>query len=203
MLVPGCGYTQGKILYFLGVGSAEKVEAKFQLTEGPVLILVDDPSGRVDWPAASQHLFDELAQELLRNKAAKKIIPRETVAQLRQSIPGFEKRGCREIGERAAAEQVLWVQVQDFVAEPEIQDVTVAAYFSVAVKIINAAEKDSRTRVRLWPTSPRGHLVAVTMGGSEVFIAKTKDAIAKELASRLAVDVAKLFYEHRLDDFGH
>lgn len=201
VLLPGCGYSQGEMLYFLGVGRGEKVEAKFHLTDGPVMILIDDPADRVDWPAARQYLFDDLAQELLRNKAAEKIIPRATVEHLRQSVPGFEKRGCREMGERAGADQVLWVQAQDFLADQRIQDPSVAAYFSITVKVISASEKKSRSRVRLWPASPRGHFVTVSMDGSEVVVAKTKDAISKELAARLAADVAELFYDHRLGDF--
>ena len=199
--LPGCCYSQGEMLYFLGVGRGQKVEAKFRLADGPLMILVDDPSERVDWPAAKQYLFDDLAQELLKNKAAKKIIPRQTVEHLRQSIPDFEKRGCREMGERAGADQVLWIQVQDFLADQNIQDPSVAAYFGVTVKVINAAESKSRSRVRLWPASPRGHFVTVSMGGSEVAIAKTKDGISKELVARLAVDIAELFYGHRLGDF--
>ncbi|MGD2108513.1 MAG: hypothetical protein PVI86_03885 [Phycisphaerae bacterium] len=200
-LLPGCGFTQGEILYFMGVGRGQKIEAEFRLTDGPVMILVDDPSGRVDWPAARHYLFDALAQELLKHKAAKKLIPRQTVDHLRQSVKDFEKRGCREIGERAGARQVLWIQVEEFMADANIQDTTVAAHFAVTVKVINAAEKERRSRVRLWPPSPRGHLVSATLGGADVSIAKTRDAISKELTAKLATDVAKLFYDHRLGDF--
>ena len=175
--------------------------AKFRLTDGPVMVLIDDTGQRADWPMATRYLFDEFSQELLRNKAAQRIIPPQTVDHLRQSVPDFDKRGCREIGELGNAEQVLWIQVQDFLAEEQIQDATTAAYFSVTVKVINVLEKESRSRVRLWPVSPQGHPITVTMTGSEASLAKTKDAISKELAKRLSVRVAKLFYDHRLGDF--
>lgn len=197
----GCTYSGGELLYFLGFGQGQKVEARFRLTKGPVMILIDDVSERVDWPAATRYLFDDLAQELLKHKAASKIIPLQTVDHLRQSIPDFGKRGCREVGELAGAEQVLWIEVQDFFAEEQIRDATTAAYFSVTVKAINVLEKKSRTRVRLWPTSPQGYPMTVSMSGSEVSTAKRKDAISKELAGRLAVEIAKLFYDHRLGDF--
>ena len=120
---------------------------------------------------------------------------------MRQSLPDFDSRGAREIGETAHAEQVVWIQVDDFLAEPQIQEAVVAAYFNVTVKVLNALEKERRARVRLWPTNPRGELVSVTLTGSEVAIAKTKDGIAKKLAEKLAVAAAKLFYDHRLGDF--
>ena len=197
----GCTYSGGELLYFLGFGQGQKVEARFRLTKRPVMILIDDVSERVDCPAATRYLFEDLAQELLKHKAASKVIPLQTVDHLRQSIPDFGKRGCREVGELGGAEQVLWIEVQDFLAEEQIQDATTAAYLSVTVKVINALEKESRTRVRLWPTSPQGYPLTVSMSGSEVSIAKGKDPISKELAGRLAVEIAKLFYDHRLGAF--
>ncbi len=197
----GCTYSGGEMLYFLGLGRGEKVEAKFQLADGPIMILIDDAAQRVDWPMATRHLFDDLAQELLKNQAAGKIIPLETVDHLRQSILDFQKRGCREIGELGGADQVLWISVRGFSAEEQVEDITVAAYFSVTLKVINVHEKLNRSRVRLWPSSPRGYAVTANMTGSEVGLAKTKDAIAKELAGRLAVETAKVFYDHRLGVF--
>jgi hypothetical protein len=196
-----CTYSGGELLYVLGFGRGQKVEAQFRLTKEPVLILIDDAAMRIDWPSARIYLFDALAEELLDHKAAARIVPRQTVDGLRQSVDNFEKRGCREIGEMAGARQVLWVEVQDFLAEEEVTEADVAAYFSVSVKVINVLEKERRTRVRLWPPSPQGELVSVSMTGSEVSIAKTKDAISRDLAGRLAVEIAKFFYDHRLGDF--
>ncbi|MBU0719561.1 MAG: hypothetical protein KJ749_15060 [Planctomycetes bacterium] len=197
----GCGYSQGQFLYLLGAGRSRTAEAKFRLTDQPILILVDDADNCCDSPEAKSALIDELSQQLLKNKAAARIIPRQTLEGLRQAEPGFEARGCREVGELAGAEQVIWIEVRDFLAQEQIYDVDHAAQFSVTVKVINVLEKDRRSRVRLWPTSPRGHQISVSLSGSEVMMAKTRQTIARELASRLAVDVAKLFYDHVLDDF--
>ena len=90
--------------------------------------------------------------------------------------------------------------MRDFVGEERFYDVNNAAYITVTIKVINVRET-RRSRVRLWPTSPNGHLATVSMTGSEVTLAKTKAAIGKELARRLAVKVAKLFYDYRLGDF--
>jgi len=197
----GCTYSGGELLYALGFGRGQKVAAKFRLTEDPVMILIDDAGQRVDWPLAARYLFDDLAQELLRNKAVRKIIPHQTVDHLRQSVPDFDKRGGREVGKLAGAKQVLWIEVQDFLAQEQIEDATTAAYFSITVKVLNVLEEKNRSRVRLWPISPQGHPITVIMSGSEVSIAKTKDAISKELANRLSVRIAKLFYDYRLGDF--
>jgi hypothetical protein len=197
----GCTYSGGELLYMLGAGKGRLVEAQFLLTGGPVLILIDDPSQRIDWPPVPRNLFDELAQQLLKNKAVKKLIPHQTLDQLRQADADFSKRGCREVGERTGAEQVLWVEVQDFLVNEDVTETDMAAYITVVVKVINVLETKSASQVRLWPQNPRGQVVSAGMTGSEVLIAKTKDAISKELTRRAAEAIAKFFYEHRLGDF--
>lgn len=197
----GCGYSGGKMLYMLGVGREQVIKAQFELTDGPILILVDDFADRVDWPAAKRHLTDALSQELIKRSAAKKIIPRRTVEHLRQTDPGLARRGCREVGELAGAEQVLWIEVRDFLADENIESLSNAAYFCVAVKIINVLEKEKRSRVRLWPSSSAGYYVPAKLPGDAVTRLKTKDAISKELAEQLAAEITKLFCDHRPNKF--
>lgn len=200
-LPAGCTYSGGVLLSALGFGRGADVEAKFLLTREPLAILIDDPAQRIDWPRTRAYLFDELAQQLLEHEAAPKIVPRQTIEHLHQTVPNFEKRGCREIGELAGAEQVLWLEVRDFLATEDFFDASSAAYVTVSVRVINVKETENRSRVRLWPESPRGHIVSVSMSGSEVVIAKTRDEIAKQLAEGLAGKVAELFYGRRLREF--
>jgi hypothetical protein len=185
----------------LGVGREQLIKAEFMLTDGPVLVLVDDYGELVDWPAARRHLSDDLGQELLKRSAAKKVVPQGTVDQLRQSDPNLHKRGCREVGELAGAEQVVWVQVRDFLARENFDDLANAAYFSVTVKVINVLETERRSRVRLWPGTSEGQLVLAKLPGDAVARLKTRDAISKELAKQLAMEITKLFCDYRPDDF--
>lgn len=196
----GCTYSGGEMLFFLGVGQGKLVKAQFLLADGPILILLDDPSERIDWPAAKRYVFNELSQALVRVEAAKKIIPLQTLERLQRNEPDFAQRGCREVGRLAGAEQVLWLEVQDYLADKEFYDPANAAYCVVTVKVIDTQE-EKRSRVRLWPTSSEGRLVTARLSGSEVIKAKTKDAVARALATQLAEGVAKLFYDYRLGDF--
>ena len=177
------------------------VEAKFRLTSGTVMVFVDDVHERIDWPPARRSLWEDVSQELLRTKSATKVIPLETEESLRQTLPDFARRSAREIGELAGAEQVVWIEAQDFLAEEQITEAANAAYFAVTVKVLNAQEKESRSRVRLWPTSPEGHYLTASMTGAAVIAAKTKDAISRELTAKLAVEIARLFHEHREGDY--
>lgn len=198
--VSGCGYSGGQILYGLGFGKTQEVKAEFRLTPNPVLILLDDDAACLNVPSAKRTLVDELAQELLRHGAAQRIIPPETVDTLRQQHPNFDKRGCREVGEMAGAEQVLWIQLQGYFADEQFVDATEAAYVQATVKVINVLEREQRSRVRLWPVSSEGTAVAVSLPGDKVARLQTTDAIAQELAKELAAEIARFFYDRRLGD---
>jgi len=186
-----------------GACGGQKVDAKFHLTAGSVMVFVDDVHERVDWPPARRYLWDDVSQELLRTKSATRVVPIETEESLRQTHPDFVKLSCREIGELAGAEQVVWIEVQDFLAEEDITDATNAAYFAVTVKVLNPVEKKDRHRVRVWPDSPEGQYLSANITGAGVAMAKTKDGISKELTAKLAVNIARLFHDHRLEDFEH
>jgi hypothetical protein len=197
-VLSGCALTQ--MLGGLGGGGAKSIKAEFRLTHNPLLILLDDDAERIYWPPARRYFLDELAQELLRTQSAARIIPPETVEQLRQTHADFDRRGCREVGEMAGAEQVLWLRVQDFFVEEEFTDAEQAAFVQVTVKVINVLEKENRLRVRLWPTDRDGAWVTAALHGSDVARLKTKDAISMELAKRLAVTVARFFHDHKTTD---
>ena len=85
MSTAGCGYSGGEALFMLGFGRGQKVEAQFRLTERPVLILIDDHHERISWPIAKQYLESSLHDELIKRGAAKTIVPRESLRQLRQT----------------------------------------------------------------------------------------------------------------------
>jgi len=200
-LASGCTYSGGQLLYMLGFGQADRVPAQFNLTKGPLLVFVDDYNEVLNSPVAARQLFDELSQELLHQGAAKKIIPLETIDGIRQSRADFGSLSAREIGELAGADQVLWVEVLDFLGEEHVFNASNAAYFRVSVRVLNPRETKRRSRVRLWPINPSGEQVATSLTGARVVELKTQTAISKALAEDLAAKIAKLFYEHQLGDF--
>jgi hypothetical protein len=195
-----CTYSGGELLFMLGLGRGELIEAKFRLTDKPIVILVDDDNDLVDWPAAKYRLADSLAQELLKNEAAAKIVPQATVQRMRQADMEFDSMPCDVAGRRAGAEQVIWLKVEEFIAREDVRDIGKAAVFTVSVKVINTQAKQ-RADVRLWPKGREGQFCSVDLTASEVSVEKTKDAISRKLADELAVRVAKLFYDHRLGEF--
>ena len=200
-LIAGCTYTGGQLLFLLGVGKGKLIEAKFTLTEEPILIFVDDPGERITWPGSFAHIGDALAQQLLEHKAAKKIIPTATLQRVRQSEPEFEKFSCRKIGEKTGATQVVWIEVLDFLVTQDVYDTGHAAFVTVTIKVIDVKWEEHGGRARLWPKSPEGTAVVASLNANEVLELKTHNAISRSLAEALGERVAKIFYEYRLGDF--
>lgn len=198
-LVGGCGPSGGAALYFTGLFQRKKVPAEFTLTTGPILILIDDPKPVVDWPVFLRLVNDDLGQELLRNKAAQKIIPIQTLQSIEQTEANYAKRGAREIGELAGADQVLWIEMRDFLAPDSAEDLSEAAYAVASVKVIDV-HAENRAAARVWPSNPQGKVVSVKRTGSEVARAKTRDAVSKDLSAALSVKIARNFYAYRPED---
>jgi hypothetical protein len=196
---PACGPEGGALLYWLGAAQKEKVGAELVLGPGPILVLVDDPEERLTWAEARDLLAEETANALLTSKATEKVISNHAVQRLRRSRSDFEDRGCREIGEMVGAERVVWLQVADFFASEETQDLTAAARFAVSVRVINA-KATTRDEVRLWPQEMEGRPVKAELSSNEMSRLKSRREITQVLTAKLGNEVARLFHEHALDD---
>ncbi|MFH0983807.1 MAG: hypothetical protein V2A79_20015 [Planctomycetota bacterium] len=199
MLTPGlvgCGPQSATLLYWMGAGRFQQIEAEFKLSEGPLLILVDDLDERLTWAPARDLIAEALAKELLDHGATKKVIALETVQRFRRTHADVDTLKCNQVGRLVGAEQVLWIEVQSFLAEETVHDVSQAAALAVTVRVINPQETTDRTKVRLWPEQREGKPMAVQLNSNEVHTVKTQDRIAAELARKLAKDIAKLFYKH-------
>ncbi len=200
MCVPGCGVKWGAVFYWMGAGRMHKVEAEYILSEGPILVLVDDLEGRLTWASTRERLAELLADELVERHATERVISPETVKRYRRTHADFDNLKCAPVGRLVGADQVLWVEVKAFFAEEEIYDTTKAATIAVMVRVINPNERKDRGKVRLWPANREGKPVTVQLRATEVGRLKTKDRIAAELARRSACEIAKLFYKHPLED---
>ena len=199
LVTGGCGQAFGAFLYQTGLYHRPTVDAEFTLTEGPLLILIDDDQELLPSARIGDLLGQELARQLEENEVNANIIPAKRVKRMRLSDPRFERRGCREVGKELGAEQVIHLQVRDYVGTTEIESITNSARFSVVVKVINAQAEEA-SEVRLWPMTGAGQLVTASLTSNQLQKLKTEDAIAKRLARDLAATGAKLFYDHPLEE---
>jgi hypothetical protein len=196
----GCGFSQGQLLWAMGFGSGMKVPAEFELSkDGPLLVLVDDPEERLYSPRSRTELAEKVGDDLQARGAVKALVKQAKISRLRRERMDFEDLSCREVGELAGAEQVLWLQVRDFYAESEVAEASAAARMAVTVRVINPGAKE-RNEVRLWPVEHRGRIVSTELDATDVIRAKTPTAISGKLTDQMAVEVGKLFYDHPAEE---
>lgn len=190
----------GALVYALGGGRGQKIPAEFELPPGKLLILVDDPKERVTWPRARTLLAQYTGEELLEREAVTTIISPRSLAKFRQSDSNFERYAADEIGRKLGAKTVLWIEVRDFVAPEEVEEISTAAKLTLGIKVLTTKEEVSPHGVRLWPSVGSGHIIESSLNAIAVNKTKGENAVAKELARRSAILVARLFYQHTLGD---
>ncbi len=196
----GCGYSQGQLLWAMGFGAHMKEPAEYELTQaGPVLVLVDDPEQRLESPSMRKTLALKIGRRLKEHEAVVEIIPQARLDRLRRHNKGFEDIACRMVGEKAEAEQVVWLEVRDLLATPNFDETVHAARMSVTVRVINA-NATRHIDVRLWPTEREGKLITTELHANEVVRAKRPGVIVGLLTEKMADDVVKLFYDHPMDE---
>jgi hypothetical protein len=197
VLLSGCGPSWGAWVYTMGLYPTQKIPAEYQLPKGSFLILVDDDRDLIRPSKAKEVVVDELAKLLKDHKLAEQVTTNEELARLRQEEPRFNERGARELGQAAHADTVLWLNTMDFTLNSDLEMVMNPAKWAVTVRVINAkAEKTEE--VRLWPTEREGRLVEITVSPHDIRRCKDLDEAHTLLASTMADEVAKLFYEQEI-----
>lgn len=195
----GCGETFGGLLYHFNLLQWSKIPAQFELSAGPLLIIVDDDWEFLTWPAGRDYLADQIARHLRDAKAAGQLIPTGAVKALRRTDPQFQQRSISEVGAKLGASQVLWLQIREFVATTEIDTVSGAARCRVRVKVFDPQAR-SKAEMRLWPAGREGEVVSTNKSAAELIKFDNEEDIARTLLTETADNVAKLFYRHRPRD---
>lgn len=196
LTVAGCG-EMAAAAYFLM--PPKKVDAEYKLAEGKsVVILVDDPLGRVDPPLARRQLVDALAEELRKHDIAHKITSEEELARIRQSEPDFEKLTIRQVGELANADLMIWMSVTQFSYSRELEVAVGKGKFGVRLKVFDI-HAENMNDLRLWPPQPDGKYVVAEVKSHELRACKDQAEAHEKLAQALAEKVAKLFYSYLVD----
>jgi hypothetical protein len=197
-MTTGCGYQFGALLYYLNLNPQDKVKAQFKLPPGPLLILVDDDMDLVQPPLAREALVDAVATQLREHKAADRVTTNEEIGLIRRSVPDFDKLSVSEVGRRASADTVIWMNVEDFYLEKDLQMMVTPARFAVKLKVFNPKEED-KYKKRIWPPEREGRAVDITVSPHDARRCKNRDEVHQLLAATMADKVAKLFYDYKVE----
>jgi len=193
VLLDGCGPQFGAALYWMGVGQGKKVKAQFRLTKGPLVVFVDDPSGLVSVPEATNLLISELATNFRTRKVNTKVVSPERLAREVYSRPESQNWSIRQVGEKLGAEQVLHIRVRRFRLHDEPGDPLYKGQWQVTIKVISTERQQD---VRLWPQSIEGYDVAVGTTSEHSDDEAFGVAVARQMARKLAREITFLFCDH-------
>jgi hypothetical protein len=196
-LATGCGPSFGAWLYTLGLYPSQIVPAQYKLPSGNMLILVDDERDLIQPTTAREALVDELAKQFKEHQLAERVTTNEELASLRQREPKFDQRGARELGRLANCDTVVWLSTTEFTLNNDLEMVMNPVRFTVAVRVINAKAEKTED-VRLWPTEREGKLVEVTVSPHDIRECKDLKEAHTKVATAMADEVAKLFYEQKI-----
>lgn len=197
-LAAGCGPDFGAVIYHLGLIPEQAVKAEFKLPAGSLLILVDDDMDLVQPPLARELLVDALATQLKEHRVADRVTTNKEIGLIRQTVADFDKLSISEVGRRANADTVIWMQVEDFYVEKDLEMMVTPGRFGVRVKVFNPRE-ENKFRKRLWPPEREGRSVNVTISPHDIRQCKSHAEVHRLLAETMADKVAKLFYDYKVE----
>jgi hypothetical protein len=195
LALTSCGPQAGAWLYFFGPKHTVTVKAKCKLTQGPLLILMDESPALDLPPDLEPRLVRAVRDEFERTGINKKAIDPNRVAELRRQHEDFHRRGIREVGRMVDAEQVLWIYPREIALAQRPEEATDPARLSVALKVINA-QAETADELRVWPVSDEGEIVTIEIDPHEMQQIKSTDELMRRLTNRMALHISQLFRDY-------
>ena len=176
------------------ITGGDVIEPEFKLTQGPLLILIEDTRGDVSDPRAIHELHATIADIFSEFKVNRRVIPWEERERLERAEKGYAKLSIREIGEKLGADQVLYIRVEKFSLQSEPGAPIFKGEFIARVKVLGTKQERD---VRLWPHEPTGRRISVNTPPISSEGDKSASDVAKELAIKMGQAITEIFYEHR------
>lgn len=171
------------------------VPAQFKLTEGKIVVLIDDYRVRLEQANIKEHIADKVVELLKSSRAARKakFLPYKNLRSVKTESPTGKKYSIKRIGEDLGADVVLYVDITQFDLEGDPQSPLILPQGQAHIKVIEVETGD-----RLWPIDVQGHPVhARGRREAERLTNANRRKWSETLADMLATEIAELFYEHR------
>ena len=203
--LPSCNVVAPALYAIDGPG---KVDAEHELAEVRTVVFVDDRRNVFPRTVLRTAIGEAIAKDLLARKLVPSIVsPRDAIALARQKESGTKPLSIATIGRELDAQQVLYIQVVSFDiagdGETEGGGFGFRPTATCRVKVI-----DCVANARTYPVGDigeSGRLVTTRIREVDPESMRTvaaRRAVEDRLAARVALDVAKLFYEHDRVDLG-
>lgn len=195
LFLAGCNYILPASYIIEG---PPKAPASFELPSKRTVVIVDDKVNRMPRVALRVVIGDSVGTELLENSVVPETIStRDAVALIRRMDTASKPVSIQRICESLGAEQVVYVEVDEFNLVGGREEGGPEAV--ALVKVL-----DITNGSRLWPTvgSTAVQSSLQDINPSLITTSAGRREIEDKLAAKLGEDVAKLFYAHARRELG-
>lgn len=173
-------------------------EARFELTQNRLAILIDGVAGREDHPLFRRGLHDKTAELLAEHEINDAVAPYSEQLELAARHPDYADWSIQKIGRELGAEQAIHIQLVEFELRETPTHPLLNPSASVRVKVIDV---NAQPRLaRLWPDDVGGHAIEVERRPREARSIRVIDAEAEKLGKDLAQHVARLFFKYDTEE---
>lgn len=177
-----------------------KEPARYELPRRKTVVYVDDRANRMTRAALRTAVGEEVGTLLLQQALVPEVISsKDAVAYARRVDSSDKQVSIRKIGEAVGAEQVVYLDIEEYRISADGATPRPAA-------IVNVKVIDVGSGARLWPdgTDAGERLVVRTREQSlELYNSSAgRRQVEDTLAKQVAEDVSKLFYEHEKRELG-
>ena len=195
LLVAGCNYLLPASYIIEG---PPKAPAAFELPSKRTVVIVDDKINRMPRVALRVGIGDSVGTHLLENNVVPETITtRDAVALIRRMDTASKPISIQRICESLGAEQVVYVEIDDFNLSGGREEGGPEAV--ALVKVL-----DITNGSRLWPTAGSEAVQSSLQDINPSLIATSagRREVEDKLAEKLGEDIAKLFYAHERRELG-
>lgn len=179
---------------WVGMQGGDVIEAQYELTDGPLVILFDDRAARVERPEAIRKAHEVISKLFSQYRVNSRVVPYSEVQRFQQKADRYDRLTIREIGERLGAEEVLYVGVEKFTLQAQEGAPIFQGLFESRIKVIST---DRTNDVRKWPREGVGFRVTVETNPTPIDGDVAETDVANELGEKMGTEIAGLFYQHR------
>ena len=195
LLVAGCNYLLPASYIIEG---PPKAPAAFELPSKRTVVIVDDKINRMPRVALRVGIGDSVGTHLLENNVVPETITtRDAVALIRRMDTASKPISIQRICESLGAEQVVYVEIDDFNLSGGREEGGPEAV--ALIKVL-----DITNGSRLWPTAGSEAVQSSLQDINPSLIATSagRREVEDKLAEKLGEDIAKLFYAHERRELG-
>lgn len=193
-LLAGCNILGPAGFFLMG---PERTPAQYELDpEKAVVVFVDDSGSLVPERTSRRRIGQTAERALLDEAEIKRVISSDAALAVASREKFGQPLGVSEIGQAVGADLVVYALVTSFQLSPDGASFQPSA--SALVRVV-----DVKTKERIWPvgdqTAQQVAVVSTERQGPPPTNVGQRTQAERVLAGRLGDEIAKLFYEHQMD----